>query len=104
MDLRRLENGVKRKELGGPAPSRDGFCRFTRARIVPVFSPSPSLLLFSGLIILVSPQHLLNQRMANDIVFVQIDNSDPLDVAQAMDGVNQAAAEVWGKIDLGDIA
>src|SRR5205814_2479977 len=49
-------------------------------------------------------QDPLNERVADDIVFVQVDKSNSIDVAQAVGGVGQAAARLLGQIDLRDVA
>src|SRR5262249_47573143 len=59
---------------------------------------------FSFFLFFVRHQDSLYQRVANDIVFVQIDKTNPLDVPEAVQRVHQPTAGVRRKVDLRHIA
>ena len=50
---------------------------------------SVSLLPLARLLFLVSPQDLLDQGVANDVAFAEVDDGDAFDVSQALDRIDQ---------------
>ena len=54
-------------------------------------APRPSISP-TRLVILVRADDRLNQRVPDDVVFVQVNNRDALEVVEPMDRVDQAAA------------